>query len=109
MFFDDEGNIDWQWSYSVPGVNDTASVGVLDAGGGVSFQYTNRDTVYDLYGPATYAGVSGGAGWYVGADFISFSKPSDINARLDGFQFSLGYGVGVDAHIVVTDTRPISS
>lgn len=109
LFFDDKGNVDWQWSYAVPGVNDTASVGILDAGAGVTFQYTNRDTVYDLYGPTTYAGASVGAGWYVGADLISFSSPSASDANVDGFQFTFGYGAGIDTHIVVTNTQPISA
>ena len=109
VFFDDKGNIDWQWSYAVPGVNKTASLGLLDAGVGLTVQCTNRDTVYDLYGPATYLGVSGGPSWYVGADLISFSKPNEMDACIDGFQFVAGVGVGLDAHIVVTDTNPVRS
>ena len=107
--FDDKGNVDWQWSYAVPGVNETASLGLLDAGVGLAVQCTNRDTVYDLYGPATYLGASGGPGWYVGADLISFSKPNEMDAGVDGFQFVAGVGVGLDAHIVVTNTKPVRS
>ena len=58
IYWDDEGNVDWQWSYSVPGVDDTVTVGVCDAAGGVSFQYTEADTVYDLYGATSYVGGS---------------------------------------------------
>ena len=107
VFFDDEGNVDWQWSYAVPGVNNTTSIGVLDVGAGLAVQYTNKDSVYDLYGPATYIGASGGPCWYVGADLISFSKPSEMNANADGFQLVAGVGGGFDTHVVVADTRPV--
>ena len=107
LFFDDNGNFDVQWSYAVPGVDDTSTVGVLDAGVGVSLQYTDRDTVQDLYGPATYMGASGGPLWYVGADLISFSDASDSNGEINGFQLTGGIGVGVDVHVAETYTKSV--
>ena len=107
FFWDDHGNFDWQWSYSVPGVNETASVGLLDVGASVGFQYTNADTVYDLHGPATYIGVSGGPSWYVGGDLISFEDASDLEGDIDGFQLVGGIGLGYDIHITETYTKPL--
>ena len=107
IFFDDKGNVDWQWSYAVPTVNETASIGFLDAGVGLTVQYTNRETVYDLYGSATSIGASVGSSMYAGADLISFSKPNEMDADIDGVQLTFGIGAGVDTHMVVTDTRPV--
>ena len=36
-------------------------------------------------------------------------KPNEMDAGVDGFQFIAGGGVGLDAHIVVTNTKPVSS
>ena len=99
--------MDFQWSYSVPGVNDTVSAGLLDAGAGVTIQYTNRDTVSDLYGTATNVGASVGDLVYGGVDLVSFSNPNEIDAEIDGFQFTIGIGAGVDVHLNVTDTKPV--
>ena len=101
--FDSQGNFDWQYSYAIPGVDNTAMVGEVGVGGGVAIQYTRADTVYDLYGPATYVGVSAGPGWYVGGDIVSFSDASDPEMTVDGFQFSAG--VGVDVHVTESYTR----
>ena len=109
IFWDDDGNIDWQWSYAVAGVNNTNTIGAVDAGVGLAFQYTNRDTVYDLYGPATYVGASGGPSWYVGGDVITFADASDPEASIDGFQITGGIGIGVDVHVVESDTKPVRS
>ena len=38
VFFDDKGDVDRQWSYAVPGVNNTTSIGVLDVGAGLAVQ-----------------------------------------------------------------------
>ena len=91
----------------MPGVDDTMSVGAFDIGLGGSIQYTNRDTVYDLYGPATYIGVSGGPSWYVGGDVITFSSITDQNSGIDGAQITAGVGVGMDAHITKTNTKSV--
>ena len=104
--FDNKGNFDWQYSYSAPGVDGTATVGAVSYGGGVAFQYTNADTVYDLYGSATYVGGSVGSGRYVGADIISLSHASDLDAKIDGFQLSAGWGGGIDIHVTESYTRP---
>ena len=44
--FDSRGNVDWQYSYSIPGVDDTAMVCGVGAGVGIALQYTKADTVY---------------------------------------------------------------
>ena len=107
IFLDDELNFDVQWSYAVSGVDGTNTVGAIDIGAGIALQYTDRDTVYDLYGPATYVGASVGPGWYVGADAISFSDASDLNAQTNGFQITGGYGFGVDAHVIESNTKSV--
>ena len=107
VVFDRAGNVDFQWSYAVPGVNGTASFGVLDAGIGIMFQYTDAATVHDLYGRSSFYGASAGAGWYVGGDVISFSMPNELDGDINGFQIGAGYGIGVDAHVGITDTKPV--
>ena len=108
LAIDDDGNTDVQYSYSIPGIDDTVTVGGVSAGIGIAAQYTTADTVYDLYGPATYIGASGGPGWYVGADVVSFSDASDSNMTTDGFQITAGLGGGVDVHITESYTRSCS-
>ena len=107
VFFDNQGNIDVQWSYAVTGVDNTNTIGAVDAGMGISLQYTDRENVYDLYGPATYAGASGGPWWYIGADVISFSDASDLDSEFNGFQLTGGVGIGVDVHIVESNTKAV--
>ena len=103
IFIDDNGNFDVQWSHSVSGTDKTNAVGGIGAGAGLSFQYTNNDTVYDLYGSSTYAGASGGPSWYVGADAISTTGNGDTN----GVQVNVGVGVGVDVHIGTSYTESV--
>lgn len=93
----------------VPGVDGTASIGALDVGLGGTLQVTDRDTVYDLYGPATTIGASGGPLWYVGADVVSFSDVTASNAEINGFQLTGGIGYGVDVHVVESYTRPVGN
>ena len=100
LYWDDNGNVDWQWSYSVPGLDDTVNVGLVDVGASVAYQYTNADTVYDLYGFATYLGASGGPFWYVGGDYIT-------SGNIDGFQLVGGIGLGFDMHLTETYTKPV--
>ena len=45
---------------AVPGVNETASIGGIYAGIGIILQWTNQETVYDLYGKSSCFGASGG-------------------------------------------------
>ncbi len=104
---DDNWNFDWQWSYALPGVDNTNAFGVISAGVGAAVQITNRDTVYDLYGPATYVGASVGDGLYVGGDVISFSDASDPNSTIDGIQLTGGVGIGLDTHIIESNTKPV--
>ena len=107
--FDDQRNFDLQYSYAIPGVDDTVMVGGIGIGGGIAVQYTKADTVYDLYGPATYVGASAGPGWYVGGDVVSFSDASDPEMTTDGFQLYAGYGGVLDAHIIESYTRSWSN
>lgn len=89
--YDWKGNVSTQWSYAVPGVNDTASVGFLDAGiGGCAF--TNAEDVDGLLGPSSAIGASGGYLGYVTLDLISFEDISDMNGDVDGFQIGGGTG-----------------
>lgn len=109
IVFDDNGNIDFQWSYACPGVDNTVCVGVADAGIGGAIQVVNVDTVNDLYGVGSYMGASGGAGWYIGGDVISLSEVNNPNSEIEGLQLTGGYGIGVDIHIMQTNTKPIGS
>ena len=96
-----------QYSYAVPGVDNTVMAGGIGAGAGIAVQYTKADTVYDLYGPATYVGASAGPGWFVGGDIVSFSDASDSEMTTDGFQFVTGVGIGVDVHVTESYTRSL--
>ncbi len=87
--------------------NNTFSTGIADIGGGVALQYTNRDTVYDLYGLASYIGASGGPLWYVGGDVISFLDANNAYSEIDGFQIVGGVGFGFDTHITQANTKKI--
>jgi len=107
--FDDNGNFDWQYSYAIPGVDDTSMVGGIGIGGGLAVQFTQADTVYDLYGLATYIGASAGPGWYVGGDIVSFSDASDSDMTTDGFQLYAGYGGALDVHVIESFTRSFSN
>ena len=106
--FDGHGNFDLQYSHAIPGVDDTAMVGGLGVSAGIAVQYTKADTVYDLYGQATYVGASVGPGWYVGGDIVSFDDASNPDMTIDGFQFVAGVGFGVDVHVTESYTRPVS-
>ena len=71
-------------------------------------QYTDRETVYDLYGPASYIGFTAGAIPYGGVDLISFSPVADQNADINGLQLTAGVGYGIDVHIMQSNTKPVS-
>ena len=108
IFWDTEGNFEFQWSYVVPGVGDTSMVGLVDAGVGVTFQVTDRETIYDLYGAATSVGASAGPGWYVGGDIISFSDASNTDSSINGVQLTAGVGIGLDVHVAESYTKAVS-
>ena len=105
--FDSQGNIEWQYSYALPGKDDTASVGVSSFGIGAALQYTKADKVSDLHGPSSYVGGSLGAAPFVGVELVSFSDVTDPEGEFDGFQISGGWGKGVDVHVTETYTRPL--
>ena len=107
MYWDDNGNFEIQWSYTCPGVDNTIGTGVADVGVGGTFQVTKVDTVYDLHGIITSVGVSGGSGWYVGGDVITLNTAADIDAEINGFQITGGFGAGLDIHVNQTNTKPL--
>lgn len=69
-----------------PGIDDTSSAGLLDAGIAVQYQWTAAESVYDLEGNASYVGASVGPGWYLGYDTVSFDDMSDMNGSVNGGQ-----------------------
>ena len=105
--FDDQGNFDLQYSYAIPFINETGVFGFVSAGVGVAAQYTNADTVFDLYGSAMYIGASAGAKLALGADAISFSEGLDADATIDGVQVMAGFGIGLDTHLAKTYTESL--
>ena len=105
VFWDDKGNFDFQSSSSATGINGY-NMGLMDAGIGLTYQKTDRDTVYDLYGPAYAVGASVGSGLYVGGDIITFDPPASPNPRDNGYQITVGYGYGMDIHTTKTYTSP---
>ncbi len=98
LFIDDKHHSDLQYSYVWPTDYDTFSLGFVDLGTGISFQYTNLDTIDDLCGEITYVGTSLGAGPYLGVDAIFAKKRGDMTASLVGYQLTLGSGIGFDVH-----------
>ena len=54
-----------------------------------------------------YIGASGGSGWYVGADLVSFDDASDPEMEINGVQIAGGFGVGVDIHVTETETATV--
>lgn len=57
-----KGNVAFQWSYSMIGVNDTVSEGILDAGICGSWTFTNAEDVDGLLGPSSALGQEGECG-----------------------------------------------
>ena len=113
IVFDSEGNIAYQTSYAIPGVNDTASVGAMDVGAAYFIQLTEANSYRNLEGHGTAAGFSFGAEASFGVDAIELSplseamepSPDGSTNYPDGVQVSLGAGWGVDVHIVDSYTE----
>lgn len=107
--FDDNRNVAIQWSYSVPTVNDTMSIGIADVGAAIQMQRMwNTDTVYDLEGRASSIGVSGGYLSYFGVDLISASPMREMET-IDGIQGQIGIGAGLDVHVTESYAQTIAS
>ena len=71
FFGDDNGNTEWQSSYCNQfDDGETMGYGFMDAGIGITFQWTEADTIYDLYGPSLVIGGSGGNNIYAGLDMV---------------------------------------
>ena len=107
--WDKKGNVVLQYSYVCPGIDDTSSAGLLDAGIAVQYQWTDAESVYDLEGNASYVGASGGLGWYLGYDTVSFDDMSDMNGSVNGGQMQLGFGAGMDIHMTESYTMTLTT
>ena len=110
---DDKWNVAIQASYSAPTYmdSDLYHVGLADIGIGGSAQFTDDDTLFDLEGPACYAGVSGGAGPSFGVDMVysgvEISNDEQSDEMPNGVSASVGYGIGIDAHFKQSRTHTI--
>ena len=107
--WDKKGNVVLQYSYVCPGIDDTSSAGLWDAGIAVQYQWTDAESVYDLEGNASYVGASGGPGWYLGYDTVSFDDMSDMNGSVNGGQMQLGFGAGMDIHMTESYTMTLTT
>ena len=103
--FDGYGNVAIQGSVSAPAYmteGQMSNFGLIDAGVGFSTQITDDDTVYDLEGVSSYAGVSWGTGVYQAVDLVysgaNVIQDFDNDKQLSGVQYTVGVGIGVDLH-----------
>ena len=84
--------------------------GFIDAGIGITVQWTELDTIYDLEGASMAIGGGGNAGWvYAGADMLYVGDDTDKKKSPDGMQFNMGVGVGMDIHIIKSNTLSLHS
>ena len=74
LSFDWKGNTALQWSYAIPGVDDTLSLGVLDIGATISVAFTDANDIYELLGKSSAMGVSTGFFKYLSFDLLPFRK-----------------------------------
>ena len=106
IVFDGKGNIDFQKTYA-NGKDGTKLVGGIGIGVGPSIQFTNNETVYDLYGYSTTSGVNVNLGspFYIGGDIVTDTYPLE-NGSINGFQINSGlsFGLPISPHIVRTRT-----
>ena len=109
LSFDWKGNTALQWSYAIPGVDDTLSLGVLDIGATISVAFTDANDIYELLGKSSAMGVSTGFFKYLSFDLLSFDEMEDTNGDIDGLQIGVGYGGGFDIHMMESYTREIYS
>ena len=107
LAFDGDGGIAVQWNYSEPTHSSTATGGLFDVGVALQAQWTNKKTVDDLNGIATYIGASGGVLGYAGVDLVSDSPVADLGGDACGGQVSAGLGYGIDIHLAQTKTKTI--
>ena len=106
-FWDDDGNGEFQWSYCVPGVNDTAAMGVCAIGAGITYQWTNYDTVSDLYGLGSTLGGSAGPSIYGSIESVLEGSISERENVSHGIQIGIGYGAGAEVHVANTQTSKV--
>ena len=109
LSFDWRGNVAAQWSYAVPGVDNTLSLGICDIGASAGLLFTDASDIYGLLGKSSSIGASGGYLGYGAVDAISFEEMEDMNGDIDGFQMGAGVGAGIDVHMMESYTREICS
>ena len=98
--FDSEDMCAIQYSYSVPKDNKTRYTALgAGVGGGVSFQYTDYDSVDDLTGSFKYAGINTSK---IGVNGV-YSEENELR----GVEASLGPAIGGDLHVNETHTEPL--
>ena len=107
--FDWKGNVAYQWSYAVPGVDDTMSIGILDIGAAYGVSFTDAGDVSELLGKSSTIGGSGGYLGYATIDLISFDEMEDMHSDTNGFQIGVGVGAGVDVHMMESNTKELIS
>ena len=104
--FDFKRNISFQYSYAVPGMDNTMSFGFLDAGIAPQIQVTNAETVNDLLGITSYVGASVSPKINIGLDLLQFEPMNSTRDTFDGIQLTgLGWGLGLDVHLIQSVTR----
>lgn len=98
--FDSEDMCAIQYSYSVPKDKKTRYTAIgAGVGGGVSFQYTNFDSVDDLNGPSKYGGID--------TPVIGVNGVHTKSNELVGVEASLGPTIGADLHVNETYTKTL--
>ena len=104
--FDFKHNIAFQYSYAIPGVDNTMSFGFIDAGIAPQLQITNAETVNDLLGIASYIGASASPKTNIGLDLLQLEPMNSTRNTFDGIQLTgLGWGLGLDVHLIQSITR----
>ena len=96
---DSNGENAFQFSYSLPWGNGTRNVGILDAGVMFIGQYTNLKSVKDLQGQSVSVGGSIGGIYNLGFDLLL-----NTNEEIIGAQIGSGIGIGIDYHIIKSNT-----
>lgn len=114
---DSAGNVAIQGSYSIPGVNDTYSIGGVSVGAGAFFTATGLDTYADLEGHSVSAGTSVGEGPSVGVDLVAATSSKRVienmrnkkSTTFDGAQLTFAWAHGVDVHYTDSYTTTLHS
>jgi RHS repeat-associated protein len=97
LAIDTSGNVG---SYAYTGIG--VGVGV-SASAGLSLQFSNAATIYDLQGQFNNGSVTVGAGYGGSVDY--FSGSARDNTPIIGAGTTFGYGAGASASTTITSTR----